>query len=98
MTQATLPRAGSSLPALGWAHGFDSAEVTLTLPPGRRLVAVGGVDYSDGDWLSRWDLVDMFLWLVLAAGAFHLFGRRWGVVALIALALAFHEAAAPING
>ncbi|HWP94295.1 MAG TPA: hypothetical protein VNL72_00975 [Gammaproteobacteria bacterium] len=94
--QARLAKDGWTLPATGWTREFRSATVALHLPPGTRLLAAAGVDASEGDWLTRWDLFDMFLWLVLAASAWKLFGVRWGVIALVALGLVWHEDGAPV--
>lgn len=57
---ARVERRGA-LPASGWAQPFDSASAVLHLPPGYRLFAARGADRAEGSWMSRWDLLDMFL-------------------------------------
>lgn len=90
-----LPGAPRDLPAAGWLHDFDRISLTLALPAGWRLLHAGGADRADGAWLSRWNLLDFFLAIVVALAVGHLWGRRWGAVALALLVLSYHEPGAP---
>ncbi len=85
----------SALPALGWDHDFQSVHASLHLPPGWQLLSATGVDRADDTWISRWTLFDLFLLLVVAAIAGRLWGWPWGLVALVAIGLVFHESGAP---
>ena len=51
----------ASMPATGWQSDVDSLDATLILPPGWRAFAVLGADHVDGDWLTAWSLLDLFL-------------------------------------
>jgi len=84
-----------ALPAVGWATDVVQLDVTLNLPPGFRLFAGTGIDRIDGSMVDRWSLFDLFFVLVLAMATGRLMGWPWGVVALVGLALARHEAGAP---
>jgi hypothetical protein len=92
---ATLAVHGDELPVTGWQHELEGAAVTLHLPPGHRLIAALGVDESYGDWVSRWSLLDIFVTLLVTVAAFRLLGTVGALVALPALALGYHETAAP---
>ena len=81
--------------AVGWQHDFDRVWVTLSLPPGWRLLHAGGPDSDNGAWLSRWNLLDFFLVLVTALAIGKLWGRRWAFVALALLVLSYQEPDAP---
>lgn len=83
------------LSATGWNTAADSLQLTLTLPPGWRAFAILGADSVDGDWLTTWSLLDLFILLIFSMAIFRLWGIRAGLVALLALALAYHEPAAP---
>ncbi len=85
----------AALPAVGWDHGFQQVSGELRLSPGWRLLGAMGVDEVPGSWLSRWTLFDLFLVLLLALAVRQLWGTRWGLLALAALALAWHEEGAP---
>jgi hypothetical protein len=85
----------ADLPAVGWNHDFHSVSATLNLPPGYRLVHASGVDEVPGTWLKHWTLLELFLALVLAIGAWRLYGAKWGVLALVTFALVFPESEAP---
>jgi hypothetical protein len=85
----------AALPAVGWDHGFQEVSGELRLPPGWRLLGAMGVDEVPGSWLSRWTLFDLFLVLLLALAVRQLWGTRWGLLALAALALTWHEEGAP---
>ena len=68
------------MPAVGWAHDFQSVNATLTLPPGWRLLHASGADKVETTWIKRWTLLDLFLVLVLVIATARLFGRgrrRW---------------------
>ncbi|MFZ6678283.1 hypothetical protein [Undibacterium sp. Tian12W] len=83
------------LSAVTWQKDFDKLGIELILPAGWRLLHAGGTDRAEGAWLSRWNLLDFFLVLVIALAAGKLWGRQWGALALFALVLSYQEADAP---
>ena len=92
---AALPAAVTTLPATGWQHDLAAATTRLHLPPGHRLIAAPGVAESVGDWLGQWDLLDIFVALLVTVAAYRLLGATAAMVALPALALTYHEPLAP---
>ncbi len=86
----------SKVPAIGWLDNFTQVQATLHLPPGWRLFAASGADSVGGaSWIDRWSLLDIFLVLIAALAIYHLFGRVWGVIALLCFVLSWHENSAP---
>jgi hypothetical protein len=85
----------SSLAAAGWTADADSLDVRFALPPGWRMLAVFGADRVDGDWLTAWTLLDLFLLLVFTVGIFRMRGLAAAAVAFLAFGLAYHELGSP---
>ena len=85
----------TQLPATGWQTDVDSLSATFILPPGWRALAVFGVDSVDGDWLTAWSLLDLFLLLIFTLAVYRIWGFKAGVVAFIAFGLAYHEPGSP---
>jgi hypothetical protein len=85
----------ASMPVTGWDARFASVGALLHLPPGHKLLAAPGVDRAPASWVSRWQLLDFFLVLIITIASWRLFGPRAGVIALLALALSYHEFDAP---
>jgi hypothetical protein len=85
----------TSLSATGWQADPDRLQVTLALPPGWRMLALFGADHVDGDWLTAWTLLDLFLLLVFSLAVFRMRGVGAGLVAFFAFGLAYHELYAP---
>jgi hypothetical protein len=83
------------LPASGWRADAEAVTVDLNLPAGWRLLALFGADWSHGDWLTRWTLLDLFLLLVLTMAVFRLWGLAPAALAFTAFGLSFHEPDAP---
>lgn len=83
------------LNAVGWRQSFQQVQAELNIPPGWRLLAVSGVDNDPDSWLTRWTLLDLFLVLIAALAIARLWSWQWGLVALLSLALFWHEADAP---
>lgn len=86
---------GRSLPATGWQADAERLGATLHLPPGYRLFALPGADYSHGDWVTSWSLLDLFLLLLFTLAVFRLRGFLAGLLAFAAFGLAYHEPGAP---
>lgn len=86
---------GATLPATGWEADVDHLGGTLHLPPGYRLFAMPGADYTDGDWLTSWSLLDLFLLLLFTLAVFRLRGFLAGLLAFAAFGLAYHEPGSP---
>lgn len=84
-----------SLPVTGWDSRFVEVNTLLNLPPGHKLLMAPGVDHAAGSWMSRWQLLDFFLVLIITIAVWRLLGRGAGVIALGALVLSFHELNAP---
>ena len=83
------------IPATDGRTDADSLGLTLVLPPGWRVFALFGADRVDGDWLTAWSLLDLFLLLDLLARRVSPVGRDRRIVALLAFGLAYHEPGAP---
>lgn len=85
-----------AIPVSGWTQQIAQLGVNLNLPPGYMLLATTGVDQSPDAWAASWRLLDYFLVLVIAVAVRRLFGNLAGVVALLALAVTYHEPGAPV--
>jgi len=81
--------------ATGWRSDAESVRVTLHLPPGWRLFALTGVDWVEGDWLTAWTLLDLFLLLIFSLAVYRLRGWATALLAFAAFGLAYHEPGAP---
>lgn len=81
--------------ATGWNTDAGSLQMTFVLPPGWRVLAVFGADRVYGDWLTAWTLLDLFLLLIFSLAVLRLYGLLGGLVALVAIGLAYHEPGAP---
>ncbi len=83
------------LPAVGWAHDVRGLNASLHLPPGWRLFYAGGSDDAAATWLQAWTLLDLFLVFIGALATARLWRWAWGLMALLTLALVWHEPGAP---
>lgn len=81
--------------ATGWRSDAESVQMTLHLPPGWRLFALFGADWVQGDWLTAWTLLDLFLLLLFTLAVFRLRGLGAALLAFAAFGLSFHETGAP---
>ncbi len=84
-----------TIAATGWQTTADKLQISLYLPPGWRVLALFGADRVEGDWLTAWTLLDMFLLLVFSLAVFRLYGILPGLIALVAFALCYHEPGSP---
>lgn len=83
------------MPVSGWDARFTNVSTDLYLPPGNKLLAAPGADAANGSWVGQWELLDFFLVLIITIAAWKLFGRNAGIIALLAVALSYHEIGAP---
>ncbi len=84
-----------NFPASGWQADVDHCEATLHLPPGWRVLALFGAESVNGDWVTAWTLLDLFLLLVFAMSIGKLWGIVPAVVAFLGFGLTYHEPGAP---
>jgi hypothetical protein len=84
-----------TLPVTGWKQDFRQVNATLHLPPGWRLFGVRGADNVPESWIGRWNLLDLFIVLIATLAAARLWGNASGLLALVTLALLWHEPDAP---
>ena len=95
VAESRLDTPARTLPAVGWDHDFQSVTGSLNLPSGWRLLTASGVDVMPGTWFERWSLLDLFLVLIISLAVFKLWNWRWGVMALVTVALTYHEPGSP---
>lgn len=81
--------------ASGWRADADALTARLDLPPGWRLFALWGADWVNGDWLTAWSLLDLFLLLLFVLAVFRMGGLGAATIAFLAFALSYHEPFAP---
>ncbi|MEW6076353.1 MAG: hypothetical protein AB1724_00930 [Thermodesulfobacteriota bacterium] len=95
LTAESRAETAGRLPVTGWDRDFQSVKGTLNLPPGWSLLHAAGIDNIRQTWLKQWELLDLFLVLIIAVAAARLRGWKWGAVCLITVVLINHEAGAP---
>lgn len=95
LAEGRVAHHGSALPAAVWEHDFESAQLTLHLPPGWELLHARGVDAVSDSWIHRWRLLEIFLALLLGVAFFRLFGRNWGLFAAAGMVLSLTVPNAP---
>ncbi len=83
------------LSASGWNADADSVRVKWNLPPGWRLFSLHGADWVQGDWLTAWSLLDLFLLLLFSLSVLRLHGLAGAALAFLAFALSYQEPDAP---
>jgi hypothetical protein len=86
---------GGKMAATGWRHDAESLDARLNLPPGWRLLAVFGADWSQGDWLTAWSLFDVFMLLIVTLAILRLWGLKTAAIGLLGFLAAYHEMGAP---
>lgn len=84
-----------NVPTVGWDQDFEQVSATLHLPPGWRLFHAWGTDRVTPTWVKSWTLYDLFLLVLIALATAKLFGWPGGVLAVLALVLAFPENDSP---
>ncbi len=96
LTAVSQVSKGVKLSAVGWDFDVQSLSTLLYLPPGWKLLGARGVDKVTDAWLEDWSLLDLFLVFVIAASVMKLCGKKWACIALVTLALIYHEKGAPL--
>lgn len=95
VTRVTSPTTFSTT---GWDSKVDRFSARLHTPPGWRILHASGVDGIDGTWVSKWDLWDIFLLLIIVSATRKLLGFKAAVIAVLALVAGYHERGMPIAG
>ncbi len=85
----------TTLPSVGWDQDVNQLSASLNLPPGWTLLAAKGVDTASDTWLSKWNLLDIFLALIFSLAILRLKNPLTGLLALLFFAISFHEYGAP---
>ena len=94
--ESRLDEARASFPAVGWSENIERLTARLRLPPGWDVLAISGADDTSQTWLSRWDVFAIFFVALVAIAALRLLGAIWGLIALLALTLTYHQGGAPL--
>ncbi|MGL4208553.1 MAG: hypothetical protein ACRCTY_04120, partial [Candidatus Adiutrix sp.] len=88
-------------PSSGWDSQLDFTRQSLNLPPGYHLFHVSGAEaqkiygLGPGSWTGAWTTLDFFIVLIISVATWRLYGRYFGLLALGALLLCYHEPVAP---
>lgn len=77
----------SKISAAGYDKNFDDVNWELELAPGYKLFHVSGADKVYNSWVEDWNLLNVFLVVVLSVCFFYLFGRTQAIVALAVFVL-----------
>ncbi|MCH9741001.1 MAG: hypothetical protein K0U38_09215 [Epsilonproteobacteria bacterium] len=83
------------LPANGWDEKFNTVSTMLNLPPGWELFAAFGSDNKTTAWLDKWNLMDIFLVLLIGIAVYQLYGLTWSLLATLFVMLLWHEGNSP---
>jgi hypothetical protein len=86
----------AKIAATGWQKDAESLSAELNLPPGWRLLAVFGADWSSGDWLTSWSLFDVFMLLIFVLAVWKLWGWKAALVGLLGFLATYQELRAPL--
>lgn len=92
----TRTESTSAFSASGWDARADQYSATLHLPPGWRVLHASGVNEIWGTWLSKWDLWDVFLVLIIISATRKLISNRVAILAGGTFLVSLHEPGTPL--
>lgn len=84
-----------SMNVVGWDFDPQQLSASLHLPPGWKLLEMTGVDSVSGSWLGSWNLLDIFIILLIAVISSEIIGIPYGLAATVGLVLAHGESDVP---
>ncbi len=85
----------SRLPVSGWKQTLDEVNLELHLPSGHHLLAAPGSDVASGSWISKWNLLHLFIAAIIAMLAWRAIGMLGLTTAVVYLLIAYHQDGAP---
>ena len=91
LADARIENNTRTLPASGWSVDFQQVSARIHTPPGWRVLTVTGADNVPDAWLWQWTVYDLFLLLITILAVAKLWRWYWGIVAMLAMALVWHE-------
>ncbi len=80
----------TSFSAVGWNSTVQSINGVLNLPPSWLLLTIRGASHVSGAWLDSWNLLDLFIALLLVIATRKLIGNKPAII-LAAVLLVNHE-------
>lgn len=86
----------TNMPASGWKSNIEQLKSTLHLAPGWTLISAQGADYANGSWLSKWNLWDIFLLLIIGVSIYKLYGTIPSACLVFTLILIYQRDGAPV--
>lgn len=95
VADSRVEKTARRVPAVSWNHDFDKVDGELHLPPGWSIIHASGVDRATPTWVTEWTLLDLFLLLIISLSIARLWGRAWGALAFVTIALSWQEPVAP---
>lgn len=93
--QRIFDRGAAPIPAVGWNQSVSNASFALSLPPGWTLLHATGADDVQNSWVGSWTLYELFFTLLIAISAGKVFGRSWGILSFLCMALTHDTSLAP---
>ena len=79
-----------------WQADFNTIHTYMYLPYGYFPLAATNVDNSNGIWLEKWKLWDIFIVMLMTVFCFKVLGIKTAVVAFLTLVLGYHESRMPL--
>lgn len=89
--ETSQPFIRKTLTASGWEKNVESLGVTLHVPNGWEVLHVKGPDVVSATWVSKWNLLDVFLIALVTIIAWKFGALFLGGIALLTLLVTYQE-------
>ncbi|EPJ43438.1 MAG: hypothetical protein OFPII_41680 [Osedax symbiont Rs1] len=86
---------GNSIAVNPWSNTIKKAELTVNLPPGYSMFAVEGADSVSNDYLSSWNLWQIFVAILFIVVLFKQYGVSAAIVGLLYTVVVHNVEGAP---
>jgi hypothetical protein len=79
-----------------WQASFNKIQAKMFLPYGYLPLVTTNVDSSQGIWIEKWKLWDIFIVMLMTVFCFKVLGIHTAIVAFVTLVLGYHESNMPL--
>ncbi len=84
-----------SFSAVGWNFDANNISLKINLPPSWKLFHVSGALDSNNSWTSSWDLMQIFIAILIILSTFKIFGKKAALIVAAVTILNQNEFLAP---